>query len=101
MAWVYTLQLTRVKEPDTIHTDWENNIPGNAVVKNDHGGVCVTSRIDGVRAVIVSQRNNPEYEEMETLDYVRSITESKEIPNRGDSEFDPPIELGQGITLLE
>jgi hypothetical protein len=97
MPWVYTLRLTEFVEADTIGTDWEENIPGNGTVQNDHGGVTVVGR----RAVIVSTRNNPDYAEMENLEYIESITESKEIPSRGTSDFAPPISLGHGIQLAE
>jgi hypothetical protein len=97
MPWVYTLTLSEYTDAVTIQTDWEENIPGNATVQNDVGGVTVSGR----RAVIVSQRNNPKYKEMDNLSYVDSITEDKEIPKRSDSDFDPPIDLGNGIQLVE
>lgn len=97
MPWVYTLYLAEPVSASIVQNDWENNIPGNAKVQNDHGGVTITGSV----GVIVSQRNNPDYQEMSTFSYVSSITEEKEIPSRGDSEFEPPIELGHSIELRE
>lgn len=97
MPWVYTLQLTQYQDAGTIQNDWENNIPGNPSVQNDYGGVTVS----GTRCVIVSTRNNPDFAEMENLSYVRRITEDKEIPSRGTSDFDPPVSLGHGLELTE
>ena len=97
MPWVYNLNLTEYRNAKEIKDDWENNIPGNANVVNDYGGVSVF----GEKCVIVSERNNPEYEEMEELDYVRDINERKEIQNREDSDFDLPIGLGFGFELKE
>lgn len=101
MPWVYTLSLSEDRDAKTVQNDWENNIPGNASVVNDHGGVTVSTRINGTVAVIVSQRNNPDFNEMANLRYVESISEHKEIPSRGQSAFEPPIALGHGITLVE
>lgn len=97
MPWVYTLSLTAYTDASTLQTDWEENISGNATVQNDVGGVTVSGR----RAVIVSTRNNPDFAEMENLDYVASISEHKEIPPRGTADFDPPIQLGNGFELAE
>jgi hypothetical protein len=97
MPWVYALTLTDYTDPGQIQTDWKENIPGNASVQNDHGGVTVS----GTKAVIVSTRNNPDFTAMENLSYVSTISESKEIPSRGTSDFDPPIDLGNGIQLME
>lgn len=97
MPWVYTLTLVSNTDALTIQNDWENNISGNAKVNNSHGGVTVSGR----RCVIVSERNNPDFAEMANLEYVSDIFESKEIPSRGTSDFEPPIELGHGIELVE
>lgn len=90
MPWIYTLQLTEFRVAGKIKHDWENNIPGNAKVEDGYGGVSV----HGARCVIVSQRNNPEYEEMESFDYVQSITEHKEIPETAEQ-----ADLGLGFSV--
>lgn len=97
MPWVYTLRLTEYTDAGTVQSDWEDNTPGSNSVENGLGGVTVA----GQRAVIVSQRHNPEYGNMTDLGYVSSIAESHEIPSRGDAGFDPPIDLGNGIQLTE
>lgn len=89
MPWVYTLTLVGYRDAWEIKQDWEENIPGNANVIDEYGGVTVRSNGS---CVIVSQRNSPEYEEMTDFEYVVSITEHKELP--ADPE---PQELGLGI----
>lgn len=97
MPWVYKLKLADYRDAETIQTDWNENIPGNASVLNDLGGVTVVD----TRAVIVSERNNPEFEDMATLSYVQAISEQKQIPARSDADFDPPIVLAHGVRLME
>lgn len=97
MPWVYTLQLLAFRSASAIQSDWKNQTAGDPVVANDLGGVTVGDR----RAVIVSTRNNPGYEDMENLSYVHSITKHKEIPSRSDTSFEPPIDLGNGFQLSE
>lgn len=95
MPWVYTLTLSVPVDAIRIQNDWHNNIPGTAQVLNEYGGVAIR----GKDAIIVSQRNNPDYEAMGDLSYVASIGEYKEIPNSSDAEFEVPIELAPGFEI--
>lgn len=91
MPWVYLLELDGYRDAEVIQSDWEATTPGSESVKNDLGGVTASGR----RAVIVSERHNPEFFRMQNLDYVFSINEHKEIPPNPSA----PVELGQGIVV--
>lgn len=97
MPWVYKVDLKNAVRPEEVQQDWEKQTTGNAIIDNSHGGVSVL----GTRCIIVSQRNNPDFKQMENILYVENITEYKEIPSRGTEAFDPPVELGFGIELAE
>lgn len=99
MPWVYTLELTEFKDAGTVQTDWE--AIASEQIANDYGGVCVSHRVGKAIAVVVSAPREANYSDMSNYDYVTSVTEHKEIPKRSGSKFDPPVELGHGITLHE
>lgn len=94
MPWIYKLELTEYREADVVQDDWTATVPGDNPVNNANGGVQVL----GSSAAIVSDRKNPEYGDMENLDYVRTITEDREIPSdkvyhfAGDQALDPTPE---------
>lgn len=97
MPRVYTLVLSKFTDAGTIRDDWETTIGEDGAVHDDYGGVTVAGR----RAVIVSSAASDSYGKMADLDYVSSITESKDIPSREDPAFDAPVSLGHGIQLRE
>jgi len=95
MAWSYLLRLSSPRDAKTIEQDWESV---NEAVAPSYGGTIAS----GTHAVVVtSQQESSPSDIVSATNYVESVDDGKEIPNRSDTDFDPPIKLGFEFFLAE
>lgn len=97
MVWVYEVFCRGPVSAARIRDDFDAIAGGNPRIDTDQGGVSTLGRW----GIVVTNKRAPKYEEMTQQDYVLDITETRELPDRADPDFSVPVQLRQGITLIE
>jgi len=90
MPWIYALTLSEKRNAGTLRDDWEESHPEAAA------GFGVT--VGGFDAVIVTTARDPQFADFESRDFVESISEFRQIPNRNGG-WQPPYDAHPNGTI--